>query len=309
MSKNFKRVVSMIIVFAMLLTSAIFTQSTTVEAAKKKVTKITLNQKKAKLQVGDKLQLKVKKVVPAKASKAVTWKSSNKKVATVTAKGIVKAKKAGSVTITAKSKKNPKVKAKCTIQINKKKAEKNETEVWFSAYEKYFNQLNTTAKEQDSTRVWKCLLVNIDGDKIPECIISMPSDAYEPDRILLYRNGKVIDNNVADASCSNLLYKENTGLICTENYIGGMIYSFSSFIYKISPENNAPKFVTSYNSGYDEKDCNKIVYRLYDKRTNTEEQISKKEFDKYYQKYDFDSFVSPKKYYSTVKEAYAAYRK
>lgn len=309
MSKNFKRVVSMIIVFAMLFTSAIFTQSTTVEAAKKNVKKITLNQKKAQMQVGDKLQLKVKKVVPVKASKAVTWTSSNKKVATVTEKGIVKAKKVGSVTITAKSKKNPKVKAKCTIQINKKKAEKNKTEVWFSAYEKYFKQLNTTAKKYDSTKVWKCFLVNIDGDKIPECIISMPSDPYEPDRILLYRNGKVIDNNVADASCSNLLYKENTGLICTENYIGSMIYGFSSYIYKISPENNLPEFVTSYNTGCDENDWNKYVYRLYDKMTNTEEEMSKKEFDKYYKKYDFDSFVSPKKYYGTVKEAYAAYRK
>lgn len=58
-------------------------------------------------------------VKPKKASGDVKWTSSNKKTATVSSKGKVKAKKAGTVTITARSKSNPKVSAKCKIKIYK----------------------------------------------------------------------------------------------------------------------------------------------------------------------------------------------
>lgn len=63
--------------------------------------------------------LKVKSVKPSKASKAVTWKSSNKKIATVSKKGKVRAKKNGTAVITATSKTNPKVKAKCKVKVYK----------------------------------------------------------------------------------------------------------------------------------------------------------------------------------------------
>ncbi|MBQ9014992.1 MAG: Ig-like domain-containing protein [Firmicutes bacterium] len=50
------------------------------------------------------------------ANKAVTWKSSNKKVATVTSKGVVKAKKKGKATITVTTK-DGKKKATCKITV------------------------------------------------------------------------------------------------------------------------------------------------------------------------------------------------
>jgi hypothetical protein len=65
---------------------------TTVQAA----TKIKLNKTKATLYVGDSVKLKV-----SGTKKKVTWKSSSKSVATVSSKGVVKAKKQGSTTITA----------------------------------------------------------------------------------------------------------------------------------------------------------------------------------------------------------------
>ena len=65
------------------------------------------------------ITLKVKSVKPSKASKKVTWKSSNRKIATVTSSGKVKARKEGTVTITATSKNNPRVKAKCRIKVYK----------------------------------------------------------------------------------------------------------------------------------------------------------------------------------------------
>lgn len=82
-------------------------------------TKITLSETKRSLGVGKSFTLKVKSVTPGGASKAVTYKSSNKKVATVTAKGKVTGKKNGKATITVTSKANKKVKAKCTVTVRK----------------------------------------------------------------------------------------------------------------------------------------------------------------------------------------------
>ncbi len=83
------------------------------------VTKVKLNKTKANLNVGKSLTLKAT-VTPKKASsKAVVWKSSNKKVATVTSKGVVKAKKAGTVKITATAKDGSGKKATCKVTVKK----------------------------------------------------------------------------------------------------------------------------------------------------------------------------------------------
>lgn len=67
------------------------------------VTAVKLNKKKATVPVGKKLQLTAT-VSPAMAdNKKVTWKSSNKKVATVSSKGAVTAKKSGKTVITVTS--------------------------------------------------------------------------------------------------------------------------------------------------------------------------------------------------------------
>ena len=89
------------------------------QKAGKKPTKITLNYSKKNLAVGETLTLKVKSVKPEKASKNVTWSSSSKKIATVSKKGKVKAKKTGNVTITAKSIVSKKIVAKCKIRVYK----------------------------------------------------------------------------------------------------------------------------------------------------------------------------------------------
>ena len=83
------------------------------------VTKVKLNKTKSTMTVGKKQTLKVT-VTPKKASsKAVVWKSSNKKVATVTSKGVVKAKKAGTVKITATAKDGSGKKATCKVTVKK----------------------------------------------------------------------------------------------------------------------------------------------------------------------------------------------
>lgn len=87
------------------------------DAAAKKPTKITLSTKKETIDVKGKVTISVKSVKPAKASKKVTWKSSNKKVAKVSSKGVVTGVKKGSATITATSKVTKKVTAKVKITV------------------------------------------------------------------------------------------------------------------------------------------------------------------------------------------------
>ena len=79
-----------------------------------KATKITLNKKKVTIKKGKKVTLKA--TVTPKGSSKVTWKTSNKKVATVTSKGVVKGVKKGKATITAKTSNGKKATCKVTVK-------------------------------------------------------------------------------------------------------------------------------------------------------------------------------------------------
>ena len=83
---------------------------------KKNVTKVTLAKKAATLYAGENLALKAK-LTPAKktVSSKVTWTSSDKAVATVSAKGAVTAVGAGTATITARA--HSGVQATCKITV------------------------------------------------------------------------------------------------------------------------------------------------------------------------------------------------
>lgn len=83
---------------------------------KQAVKKVTLNAKKVSLAVGAKKTLKAT-VTPKGASKKVAWSTSNKKVATVSTKGVVKGKKAGSATITATAADGSGKKATCKVTV------------------------------------------------------------------------------------------------------------------------------------------------------------------------------------------------
>lgn len=85
------------------------------------VKSVKLNKTSANINVGSTLSLKAT-VNPTNATnKAVTWKSSNPSVASVSANGTVKGLKAGTVTITCTTKSGSKV-AKCTVTVKTVKA-------------------------------------------------------------------------------------------------------------------------------------------------------------------------------------------
>ena len=118
MKKNLRRI-AVFIAFAVAICSA--DASGFISQAASTTKNITLNYPAKEMIVGQTIKLKVDYVKPKGASKDVTWKSSDTKVATVSPKGVIKAKKAGKATITATSKSNNKVKATCKVTVLKYK--------------------------------------------------------------------------------------------------------------------------------------------------------------------------------------------
>lgn len=114
-----KRILVSTLILIMALSFGMVGSQTDASAKKAKKVTISLNKKKHTLQIGKTLKLKAK-VKPAKKKKNVTFKSSNKRIASVTKKGVVKGKKKGKATITAKIK-GTKKKATCKITVIKKK--------------------------------------------------------------------------------------------------------------------------------------------------------------------------------------------
>lgn len=96
--------------------------SVTANAATKKPKKIYLKATSTTVDIKGKVKVSVYKTKPSKASKSVKWKSSNKKVATVSKSGYVTGKKKGTVKITATSKKRKKVKKTIKIKVTNLKA-------------------------------------------------------------------------------------------------------------------------------------------------------------------------------------------
>lgn len=118
--KRSKRMFTVMLALCVALSMAM--ASVTANAATKKPKKIYLKATSATVDIKGKVKVSVYKTKPSKASKSVKWKSSNKKVATVSKSGYVTGKKKGTVKITATSKKNKKAKKTIKIKVTNLKA-------------------------------------------------------------------------------------------------------------------------------------------------------------------------------------------
>ena len=99
-----------------------------------KVSKVTLNKTGATLMKNETLALKATVTPSNAANKAVTWKSSNTKIATVSSSGKVTAKSPGTATITCTAKDGSGKKATCKITVRK-----------YTEIEEYVSRLYTRA--------------------------------------------------------------------------------------------------------------------------------------------------------------------
>lgn len=118
--KRSKRMFTVMLALCVALSMAM--ASVTANAATKKPKKIYLKATSTTVDIKGKVKVSVYKTKPSKASKSVKWKSSNKKVATVSKSGYVTGKKKGTVKITATSKKNKKAKKTIKIKVTNLKA-------------------------------------------------------------------------------------------------------------------------------------------------------------------------------------------
>lgn len=111
MKQKIKGLLSVALCFVLII------QSANINAA----TKVKINKTKASIYVGKTVQLKI-----SGTKKKVTWKSSNKKVATVTSKGKVKGLKKGTAKITATVSKK---KYTCKVTVKNKEVEGTTTPI------------------------------------------------------------------------------------------------------------------------------------------------------------------------------------
>lgn len=124
MKKIMTRVLAGGMMFALVMGTVAIANPVTAEAKKVTVKKVTVSApagKTAYVAKGKKVKLTTKvKVTPnKKANKKVTFKSADKKIATVSAKGVVKGLKAGKTKIIVTSKKNKKKKTSIKVVVKK----------------------------------------------------------------------------------------------------------------------------------------------------------------------------------------------
>ena len=120
--RNYRFLWGILLIFSMVCSLAAVQPSVS-EAAKAK--KLILNKSRLNLYVGEKETIKVKKVMPKKAGKAVKYKSNKISVVTVTKKGVVTAISEGTAKITVTAKSNKKVKKAVKVTVRNKDEEPN----------------------------------------------------------------------------------------------------------------------------------------------------------------------------------------
>lgn len=201
MKQCIKKIAMSVLVLAMVITMLpMNTQAATVK----------LNKKAATLYVGDKVTLKLN------GAKSVSWSSSNKKIATVTSKGVVKGVKAGSCKVTAKNKKTGKSYT-CKVTVKALKNLVNEGDVGINQEEKAIyicidpsvigKKVNVTVNGErtfsrvatkDDTNGDGYVLIWYDLKEQGEYTVTVSADGYKEYTTVVTYDGDSAGNNMID---------------------------------------------------------------------------------------------------------------
>lgn len=200
-----KKVKSLLIALVLALTCvSMITSTDFVDAASIKLNKTSLT-----LYTGKTSTLKV-----IGTNKKATWSTSNKKIATVSSKGVVSAKSAGNATITAKvSNKN----LKCKVTIKKSTTSKNAAK---KAYYNFLKSYNFTS--DPNSRGFKLIYIN--NDSIPELAVFDGEYHVAGVKVYAYVNGKVKYVGTF-GEYGGFGYKEKKGIICSSGAGFGSYYN------------------------------------------------------------------------------------
>lgn len=112
--------------------------------------KVKINKKSATVTKGEKVQLKI-----SGTTKKVTWKSADKKVATVSSKGLVKGVKQGTTTVTATVEKKT-----FTCKITVKAAKTTEMSVWIPQTGAKYHRNSNCSNMKNPSKVKKSVAEN-----------------------------------------------------------------------------------------------------------------------------------------------------
>lgn len=162
MKKVVKRIMAGTLYLGLIMGMATAVNQTDASAKKVKVDKVTVSSpsgKTAYIAKGKKVKLTVTVKVNSKkkADKKVTYKSANKKIASVNGKGIVKGIKAGKTKVTVTSSKNKKKKATVKVIVKKdavKSVKINEKSVNISVGDKKALKATVTPKKASNAIEW-----------------------------------------------------------------------------------------------------------------------------------------------------------
>ena len=161
---------------------------------KESTAKISLSESSITLQKGKSQKLSVTLIKSLK-KKGVTWKSSDKKVVTVSKKGKITAKGYGKATITCTSKKNKKYKATCIVTVEKpvEKIDKTRSELLTTIDDIISKTCNPLYQYKNGKR--PSVQNDASGNKIWSVGTSANGVLY---RIKAYKNVNVIGNTYCD---------------------------------------------------------------------------------------------------------------
>ncbi len=172
-NKKFRLLTSVMLVTGLL--SLVMLVQPNIIKASMKTKKFILNKAKLTLHAGEKAVIKVKKVMPKNASKSVIYKSSDKKVAFVTKKGVVMGKSKGNTKITVISKNNKNIKKIVSVTVKKNVTNVNKTtSIWkkFLSSKKYSDFMGSWDKKS-----LEYVITDLNADKVPELLIQSNADA------------------------------------------------------------------------------------------------------------------------------------